>query len=135
MKTLATCDPVEFLVQTNKIRRSVEKWLTLTQIIQIRKRLPVLPEDAENRKEAMDEQVKKNLTAILDAVLEDHPVETAELLGLLCFVDPEDLKNHKMTEFMAAFSELVNSPEVVGFFTSLMQLGQMGIFDLSEISE
>ena len=131
MKTLATCDPVEFLVQTNKIRRSVEKWLTLTQIREIRKRLPEVTEDAsdEDRKAAMREQVKKNAWAIMDAVLEDHPKETAELLGLLCFVEPEDIKNHKMTEFMTAFSELVNSPEVVGFFTSLMQLEQMGIFD------
>ena len=130
MKTLATCDPVEFLVQTNKIRRSVENWLTLTQVMEIRKRLPELPEDAsdEDRKAAMREQVKKNAWAILDAVMEDHPQETAELLGLLCFIEPSDLKNHKMTEFMAAFSELVNSPEVVGFFTSLMQLEQTGIF-------
>ena len=129
MKTLATCDPVEFLVQTNKIRRSVEKWLTLTQIREIRKRLPELPEDAsdEDRKAAMREQVKKNAWAILDAMLEDHPRETAELLGLLCFVEPEDLKNHRMTEFLAALSELINDREVIGFFTSLVQLGETGI--------
>ena len=129
MKTFATCNPVEFLVQTNKIRRSVEKWLTLTRIREIRKRLPELPENAsdEDRKAAMREQVKKNAWAILDAVLEDHPKETAELLGLMCFVEPEDLKNHRMTEFLDALSELINDREVIGFFTSLVQLGETGI--------
>ena len=95
MKTFATCNPVEFLVQTNKIRRSVEKWLTLTRIREIRKRLPELPENAsdEDRKAAMREQVK----------------------------------NHRMTEFLDALSELINDREVIGFFTSLVQLGETGI--------
>jgi hypothetical protein len=45
MKNLANCKPSEFLSQTNKIRKSVEKWLKLTDIINIRKRIPVgMPE-------------------------------------------------------------------------------------------
>lgn len=124
MKTLATCSPVEFLVQTNKIRRSVESWLTLTKVMEIRKRLPELPQGAkaEDVKKARQEQAKKNFSAILDSVLEEHPQETAELLGMLCFIAPEDLGNHSMLEIISSVNELIASPEVLSFFTSLMQL-------------
>lgn len=129
MKTLANCDPIEFLTQTNKIRKSVANWLSVTKILEIRKNMPEIPADAtpEQRKEATSKQVKLNLSAMLDSILEEHPEETAELLGLLCFVEPDDLKNHKMTEFMGAFNELINSPEVISFFTSLVQLGLTNI--------
>lgn len=126
MKTLATCSPVEFLVQTNKIRRSVESWLTLTKVMEIRKRLPELPQGAkpEDVKKARQEQAKKNFSSILDSVLEEHPQETAELLGMLCFIEPDDLENHSMLEIISSVNELIASPEVLSFFTSLTQLVQ-----------
>ena len=126
MKTLATCSPVEFLVQTNKIRRSVESWLTMTKVMEIRKRLPELPQGAkpEDVKKARQEQTKKNFSSILDSVLEEHPQETAELLGMLCFIEPEDLGNHSMLEIISSVNELIASPEVLSFFTSLTQLVQ-----------
>ena len=129
MKTLANCNPKEFLVQTNRIRRHVENWLTLTKIMEIRKNVPKFDVDmtAEDKRAALNEQAKKNVNAILDAVLEEYPAETAELLGLICFVEPKDLENHKMTEFLGAFTEIVESPEVIGFFTSLMQLAGTNI--------
>lgn len=129
MKTLATCNPKEFLIQTNKIRKSVANWLSLTKVLEIRKAKPDIPADAtpEQRKYALQDQVKKNLSAMLDSVLDEHPEETAELLGLMCFVDPDDLENHRMTEFLGAFSEIINCPEVISFFTSLMQLDQKNI--------
>lgn len=125
MKTLANCSPREFLVQTNKIRKSVEKWLTLTDILNIRKTLPQVDANASDgdKKKAIENQVRVNLNKILDACLEEHPEETAELLGLLCFIEPEDLDNHKMTEFFDSFSEIMDSPEVIGFFTSLARVG------------
>lgn len=126
MKTLATCSPVEFLVQTNKIRRSVESWLTMTKVMEIRKRLPELPQGAkpEDVKKARQEQAKKNFSSILDSVLEEHPQETAELLGMLCFIEPDDLGNHSMLEIISSVNELIASPEVLSFFTSLTQLVQ-----------
>lgn len=129
MKNLANCNPREFLVQTNKIRKAVSKWLDDTGIMEIRKRVPKFDVNVTgaDRQKALQNQMKENMQAILDVVLEEYPDETAELLGLLCFVEPEDLDNHKMTEFMGAFVEIINSPEVVGFFTSLMQLGQTNI--------
>jgi len=125
MKTLANCSPREFLVQSNKIRKSVAKWLSLTKLLDIRKNLPTIPEDAteDERRDAIAKQVQANASAMLDAILDDHPEETAELLGLLCFVEPDDLDNHSMTEFFGAISEILNSREIIDFFTSLVSLG------------
>lgn len=125
MKTLANCSPREFLIQSNKIRKSVAKWLSLTKLLDIRKNLPAIPEDAteDERRDAIAKQVQANATAMLDAILDDHPEETAELLGLLCFVEPDDLDNHSMTEFFGAISEILNSREIIDFFTSLVSLG------------
>jgi hypothetical protein len=125
MKTLANCSPREFLVQTNRIRKSVAKWLTLTKVFELRKRMPKLPANAtrEEREAAAAEQIQANARAMLDAILDEHPEETAELLGLLCFVEPEDLDNHSMTEFFGAIADILNSKEIIDFFTSLVNLG------------
>lgn len=125
MKTLANCSPREFLVQSNRIRKAVSKWLTLTKLLEIRKNLPKLPENAtqEEREAAAAEQIQSNARAMLDSILDEHPEETAELLGLLCFVEPDDLDNHPMTEFFGAISEILNSKEIIDFFTSLVNLG------------
>lgn len=130
MKTLAHCSPKEFLVQTNKIRKSVSNWLTLTGIMEIRKNLPDLPDNIsdEDREEALNAQMQTNLQAILDAILDEHPEETAELLGLLCFIEPDDLENHEMTEILASVSDIIGSPEVIGFFTSLVKTGLINTF-------
>lgn len=131
MKNLANCTPTEFLVQTNKIRKSVSKWLSLTKIMDIRKNLPKLKEDATEaeKKAALEKQAKKNISAMLDSCLEEHPQETAELLGMMCFVEPKDLDNHTMTEFLGAYAEIINSPEVLSFFGSLMQLARTDILE------
>lgn len=134
MKTLANCSPREFLVQSNRIRKAVSKWLTLTKLLEIRKNLPKLPENAtqEEREAAAAEQIQSNARAMLDSILDEHPEETAELLGLLCFVEPEDLDNHPMTEFFGAISEILNSKEIIDFFTSLVNLGSENTSDAAK---
>lgn len=127
MKTLANCTPREFLVQTNKIRKAVAEWLSLTKVLEIRQRLP-----EGKGKQAIQEQIKKNASAMLDAILEEHPEETAELLGLMCFIDPEDLDNHSMTEFFGAFAELLNCQEILDFFTSLVRLESVNTSDTAK---
>ena len=120
MKHLANCDPVEFLVQTNKIRKAASKWLTLTKIMEIRKTLPA-PKDSEAaNKDAIRKQSKANIERMLESIMGEHPKETAELLGLMCFIEPDDLKNHKAIELVGAYSEMIQAPEVLDFFTSLM---------------
>lgn len=129
MKNLANCKPTEFLVQTNKIRKSVEKWLTLTDIRNIRKNVPPLKEgqSKEERKAELVKASKENLNRILDAALEEHPQETVELLGLMCFLEPEEANNQPISFYLQAASEIMNDEAVLGFFTSLANLDQTGI--------
>lgn len=136
LKTLANCKPSEFLKQSNAIRKSVEEWLTVTDIENIRNRLPhkELPTvgmtteeksalEVRNR-EAEKEQMKANMSAILDAVLEDHAEETLKVLALCCFVEPKDVDKHPMSMYIEGFNQLINDESVMSFFISLARLGR-----------
>lgn len=125
MKNLANCKPSEFLVQSNKIRKSVSRWLTDTDIMGIRKRLPSIPAEAtdEERKALLQEQAKQNLSDILDSVLDEHPKETLEVLALCCFVEPEHVDDYPMMDYLQAFQEIIENETVISFFTSLMAWG------------
>lgn len=124
MKTLANCKPSEFLVQTNKIRKAAVKWLTATDILNIRKNLPTIPEDAseEEKKKLLQEQGRKNLSKILDSVLEEHPKETLEMLALCSFVSPENVDDYDMSFYLAVINDLLTSESVINFFTLLVRL-------------
>lgn len=135
MKNLATCKPSEFLRQTNRIKKAVEKWLTDTDILNIRKNLPKLETidkdaDVEERNRIFEANQKKarkqmleNTSKILDAIMEDHPDETLELIALLCFVEPKDVDNYTVEEYLTSVTEMLTNKAVVGFFTSLAQWG------------
>lgn len=137
MKTLATCRPTEFLRQANIIKKYAEKWLDDTNILNIRQNLPKLetvpsdasPEDRiriaeENRKKA-NEQTRKNLSDILDSILENHPEETLQLLALCCFIEPENIDEHEVSEYLDAIAELIGNQSVLSFFTSVARLGRI----------
>lgn len=130
MKNLANCNVREFLTQTNKIRKSVANWLSLTQVLEIRKNMPVFTDDVseEEKKKAMTEQAKKNFSDMLDSILDKYPDETAEMLGLMCFIEPKDLNKHKMTELFSSFNEMINCEEVISFFISLVSLAKKAGF-------
>lgn len=136
---LANCKPSEFLKQSYKIKKSVEKWLKDTDVLNIRKSMPKLTpvtkdltDDeraqvfAENKKKVQD-QATKNAMAILDAVLDKYADETLEILALCCFVEPADVDDHTIDFYLDNFTEIINNKAVIGFFTSLAQLGQMNI--------
>lgn len=126
MKTLANCTPREFLKQTARIRHKAADWLDMTKILSIRKTAPEIPKDAtvEEKQNIIYSQAQKNLSKILDSVLDEHPDETLELLALMCFVEPEDVDNYSIEFYLDAVSELISNKAVVRFFTSLVQLGQ-----------
>lgn len=137
MKNLANCTPREFLKQTSRIKRSVEKWLKVTDIMSIRKRMPAeLPEINENtpvseqgelvakRAEMLREQAYKNVSLILDEMLEKHPDETLEVLAYCCFVEPEKVDDHPMGYYLASINEMLTDESVKAFFTTLMSLVQ-----------
>lgn len=144
MKNLANCKPSEFLRQTNRIRKSVEKWLKVTDIMEIRRRLPKLEElpitDDLNERERIitenakrrAEQARQNLSDMLDEILEKHPDETLEVLALCCFIEPEDVDNHPTSEYLKAFYELISDEGVLGFFSLLMQQGATSISPASQ---
>ena len=137
MKTLVNCTPEEFLVQTNKIRKSVWKWLTDTDVLNIRRRMPEYEKadtnaSIEDRKKVLEhnkelerQQTKENLSAILDAMLEDHPKETLEVIALCCFIEPKDINNYAVRDILTSIAELLNDEVVISFFTSLARLGNL----------
>lgn len=129
MKNLANCTPREFLRQTNRIRKAAAAWLDATKILEIRKNLPTIDKDApqDEQRAAVAQQIRRNASEILDSILDSHPDETAELLGLCCFIEPQDLDNHPMSELIGAVGEMLGNSEIVGFFTSLARLGNLDI--------
>lgn len=125
-KNLANCTPKEFMVQTRLIKHAVEKWLTDTDIMNIRKNLPELPDgmDEDEKKKKIEEQAKANLSRMFDAIWDEHPDETAELLAILCFVPIGEVESHPMTFYMESLSELISDQTVWNFFTSLVVAAQ-----------
>lgn len=137
MKNLVTCSPTEFLKQTNKIKKSVEKWLKVTDILSIRAKKPeglmpyrkdLDPEEQkkvlEHNRQLVQKQAHENVMEILDQLLDKHPEETAELLALICFVEPEDKDNHPMREYLSSLAEMLNDDSIIDFFTSLTRWEQ-----------
>lgn len=123
MKTLANCTPVEFLRQTNKIRHSVEDLLLDSGVQEIRKRMPELTgkETQEERKRLMNNQAKKNMGAILDALMEKNAEQTANVLGMMCFLEPEEMEKTTVSEIMTPVLELLNSKPVMDFLLLSMK--------------
>ena len=78
---------------------------------------------ADEKKAALQNQVQTNLREMLNAVLEEYPKETAELLCLCCFIDPADMEKHSMTELFGAINEILGNAEIISFFASLARLG------------
>ena len=134
---LANCKPSEFLKQTHKIKKSVEKWLKDTDFLNIRKEAPEIVHinkdmtDEERakafseNKRKMQEQGTKNAMKILDAALDKYADETLEILALCCFVEPSKVDDYTIDFYLENFTEILNNKAVVGFFTSLAQLGAM----------
>lgn len=144
MKTIADCKPTEFLRQTNRIRKLAEKWLKDTNILGIRKNVPDLkraPDNAtDEEKDAINEenikiiaeQSRKNLSEMLDAVLDDYPDETLELLALCCFVEPEEIDNYTVEDYLKALTGIINNSAVTSFFVSLILRVQTPILPQSK---
>lgn len=135
MKNLANCTPREFAAQTVKIRRAAEKWLKLTDIINIRKRVPenlptveegMTPTEVESitkrRKEILREKALENMGAIYDACFDEHPNETLEVIALCCFLEPEKLDEYETADLLNAALEMAENETVIRFFTLLMRL-------------
>ena len=120
-KNLTNCNLREFMIQTRLIKHQVEKWLTKTDIMNIRKNMPDIPDDAddEKRRELLTAQGMKNASAMFDAIFDEHPDETVSLIALLCFVPADEIDSHPMTYYMESITEMLNDQTVWDFFISL----------------
>ena len=120
-KNLTNCNLKEFMIQTRLIKHQVEKWLTDTDIAKIRQNMPVIPEGAteEEEKALLKEQGMKNASAMFDAIFDEHPEETIELIASLCFVPFEEIDEHPMTYYMQSITDMLNDKTVWDFFISL----------------
>lgn len=139
-KNLVTCKPTEFLKQTSRIRKSAEKWMKVTGIMDIRARKPEglrtisknMSDDeraeaiAENKR-LIAEQSRKNLNDIITSAIDEYPDETLEILALACFVEPEHVNDHKVSFYLANLSDILADEDVLSFFTSLARLEGTGI--------
>jgi len=132
MKNLANCTPREFMAQTVKIKKYASEWMKKTNISNIRKMEPELNDGmtAAEKKAAWNEQANKNLSAIFDELAEKHPEETLNLLAMLCFVEPENIDDNPMSDYISSLNEMLGSEAVMGFFISLVKLARSGIFRL-----
>lgn len=137
MKNIANCKPSEFLAQTYKIMNSAEEWLNVTQVLDMRRNMPTLEEikedatdeeklatDERNRK-AIREQLNKNIRETLDQIMNTNAEKTLELLALCCFVEPKDVDNYSVPQYLESLNELISNKKVLDFFTSLVRLVQM----------
>ena len=144
MKNLANCKPSEFLKQTYRIKRSAEKWLKDTDIMNIRNNLPKLTPltkdmteeervaTFEENKRKSSEQLRKNFSDMLDQIMCEHADETLELLALCCFVEPENVDDYSVDYYLGNLVEILNNSSVLGFFTSLAQLGVLNTAYVSQ---
>lgn len=139
MKNLANCKPSEFLKQTNKIKKNVEKWIKDTDLMEIwnRKAIidPISDEMSEdekentekNNKEIIKREALKKASELFDLILDKNADETLNLLALLCFVEPDEADNYAVKDYLKAVKEMITDEDVIGFFTSLAQLGVLNI--------
>ena len=125
VKSIANCKPSEFLKQTNLIRHYVEKWMKLTDLAEIRKALPDIPEGAteEEKNELLEKQSRENFSRMLDSALEEHPEETLGVLALCCFIPVEEADDQPMEMYIEAIADLMESEAVTRFFISAVKLG------------
>jgi Mlc titration factor MtfA (ptsG expression regulator) len=105
------------------IRKNVPELEAMDWDADVDKKAKVMAENKRRR----TEQAMANLSKIIDAIAEEHPAETLELLALVCFVEPKDVNKHLMGEYLESITEMITDQAVVGFFTSLAKLGQMRI--------
>jgi ferritin len=96
--------------------------LSETKVLEIRKHMPKLTEDMTEaqRKAAMEKQSKKNISDMLDRLLEEKPEETYKFLeSVILHEEGEELDG---IDLMCAAMELVSDPKVVDFLSRLTRL-------------
>ena len=122
MKTIAALKGADFLRACNKARYAAQELFAETKVMEIRKHMPVITEGMteEQCKAAVDAQTKKNISDMLDRLLEEKPEETYKFLeSVILHEEGEELDG---IDLMCAAMELVSDPKVVDFLSRLTRL-------------
>jgi hypothetical protein len=129
MKNLSTCKPSEFLTQTIKIKNLVKNWLDATKILDIRKNMPKIDKNLnpEERTNAIVNQALGNWSDMLDKMFIDNAEKTLALLALVNFVEPQNVDDYEMGDYLESIGQLLNDKRVLSFFSSLIRLNQQNI--------
>ena len=123
MKTIANCTPSEFLKQSWAIYEKLRDLFDKAKVAEIRKMMPKFngKETDEEKAAKLKEQGKENLVKILQKMLDEYPVETAKVLGLMCFIPEDEIDQHTGIELLLPAIEILNNEQVVSFFSSLLK--------------
>lgn len=122
MKNLANCNPIEFLSQSYKVISPAKELLTEAKVMEILKRKPKYKgnETSEEKESIYREKLKSNINDVLAELMQNKPEQTAKVLGLMCFIEPDDIGNHKGIELLMPAMELLANKEVLDFLFSLI---------------
>lgn len=135
-KNLATCKPTEALAQMVKIRKLLEKWLKDIELAELFEEIPGIVKVAadatdEDKKNAFQQNykillktIKEKGLALFDKALIDYPDETLSVLALACFVEPENVDDYTMSDYIEALIAMKNDKATTGFFTLLLSAVQ-----------
>ena len=123
MKTIATLKGADFLRACNKVRYAAQEMLAETKVLEIRKRMPILDINMteDQRRDALDKQSKKNLSDMIDSLLEEKPEETYKLLQAMIIPEENDGELDGI-DLMCAAMELISNPKVIDFLSKLAKL-------------
>ena len=121
MKTLATCDNIEFMQQTYKIIDAVKEYITETKIMEIRKKVPDTEGMSEEEKaETLKQAGYNNLLEMIKTALDTNAEKTLHVLGLVCFCENDDEIKTNRRMLQEAIDALADE-SVLGFFISAIQ--------------
>lgn len=139
MKNLATCSPSEFASQTLKFKDALAELLKAVNIQDIRKRKPdyiEIPENASEEdtrkivatnKELLKKQALDNLNLLLERFLKENTEKTLEVLAYSCFVEPEEVDNYQMQDYLDCLMDMFESKAVRRFFLFTAQIQNQNI--------
>ena len=127
MRTIANLSGPEFLRAINRTRHAVEKLMSETGVLKLRKNAPKFTgnETPEERKELERQQAKKNISDMLDTLLETHPEVTYECIMAMCVLDEGEPAPDGIELVMAAFA-LISDKRVLDFLLALGKSGLIG---------
>ena len=122
MKTIASLKGADFLRACNKVRYAAQEALAETQVLEIRKRMPILNDKMteEERNAAFEKQSKKNISDMIDRLLEEKPEETYKFLQTVIIREGDEELDG--IDLLSAALELVSDPKVISFLSRLTGL-------------